>query len=68
MEANQIERYFQEHRGEHLEELESFLRIPSVSSLSEHKQDMLTAAEWLVKAFEKAGLENVKIDETGGHL
>ena len=67
MEANQIERYFQEHRGEHLEELETFLRIPSVSSLSEHKQDMQTAAEWLIKAFEKAGLENVKIDETGGH-
>ncbi|WP_372868941.1 dipeptidase [Planomicrobium okeanokoites] len=67
MDAQQIERYFQERRGDHLEELESFLRIPSVSSLSEHKKDMLTAAEWLVKAFEKAGLENVKIDETGGH-
>ncbi|MFC3210597.1 dipeptidase [Planomicrobium okeanokoites] len=67
MDAQQIERYFQERRGDHLEELESFLRIPSVSSLSEHKKDMLTAAEWLVKSFEKAGLENVKIDETGGH-
>lgn len=67
MDAKQIERYFQQHRGDHLEELKSFLRIPSVSSLSEHKEDMLTAAEWLVKAFEKAGLENVKIDETGGH-
>ena len=67
MDAKKIERYFQERRGEHLEELESFLRIPSVSSLSEHKEDMLTAAEWLVKSFEKAGLENVRIDETGGH-
>lgn len=67
MDAQQIERYFQQRRGYHLEELASFLRIPSVSSLSEHKEDMLTAAEWLVKAFEKAGLENVKIDETGGH-
>ncbi|MFD1032860.1 dipeptidase [Metaplanococcus flavidus] len=67
MEAKQIDRYFQERRSEHLEELETFLRIPSVSSLSEHKEDMQTAAEWLVKAFEKAGLENVKIDETGGH-
>lgn len=67
MDAKEIERYFQERRGEHLEELNTFLRIPSVSSLSEHKEDMLTAAQWLVKAFEKAGLENVKIDETGGH-
>lgn len=67
MDAKQIDRYFEERRGEHLEELNSFLRIPSVSSLSEHKKDMQTAAEWLVKAFEKAGLENVKIDETGGH-
>ncbi|WP_033543511.1 dipeptidase [Planococcus sp. CAU13] len=67
MDAKQIDRYFQDRRGDHLEELNSFLRIPSVSSLSEHKKDMQTAAEWLVKAFEKAGLENVKIDETGGH-
>ncbi|WP_203332086.1 dipeptidase [Planococcus beigongshangi] len=67
MDAQKIERYFQDRRGDHLQELESFLRIPSVSSLSEHKEDMQTAAEWLVKAFEKAGLENVKIDETGGH-
>ncbi len=67
MDAQQIERYFQERRGDHLEELESFLRIASVSSLSEHKEDMQKAAEWLVKSFEKAGLENVKIDETGGH-
>lgn len=67
MDAQKIERYFQERRGDHLEELESFLRIPSVSSLSEHKEDMQRGAEWLVKAFRKAGLENVKIDETAGH-
>lgn len=67
MKEHQLELYFQDHRSEHLEELELFLRIPSVSSLSEHKEDMQRAAEWLVKAFEKAGLENVKIDETGGH-
>lgn len=67
MDAKQIDRYFLDRRSEHLEELESFLRIPSVSSLSEHKDDMQTAAEWLVNSFEKAGLENVRIDETGGH-
>lgn len=67
MNAQAIDNYFSEHRGEHLEELKTFLRIPSISSLSEHKGDVRDAAEWLKTSMEKAGLENVKIDETAGH-
>ncbi|WKA54158.1 dipeptidase [Planococcus shixiaomingii] len=67
MNAQAIDTYFKDHREDHLEELKTFLRIPSISSLSEHKTDVRNAAEWLKEAMEKAGLENVKVDETAGH-
>ncbi|MGB2994023.1 MAG: dipeptidase, partial [Paenisporosarcina sp.] len=59
--------YFETKREEHLNELKEFLRIPSVSALSDHKSDMQTAAAWLADSLTKAGLENVSIDETKGH-
>ena len=59
--------YFETKREEHLNELKEFLRIPSVSALSNHKPDMQTAAAWLADSLTKAGLENVSIDETKGH-
>lgn len=59
--------YFENNRGEHLNELKEFLRIPSISALSEHKGDMKFAAEWLAESMKKVGLENVSIDETKGH-
>ena len=58
--------YFETKREQHLEELKQFLRIPSISALSEHKQDMKTAAQWLADSLKKAGLENISIDETKG--
>ncbi|BAQ09823.1 acetylornithine [Bacillus sp. OxB-1] len=64
---NGLDVYFNENRDAHLEQLKEFLRIPSISSLSEHKEDMRKAAEWLVGSFKQAGLENVSIDETEGH-
>ncbi|WP_332651571.1 dipeptidase [Lysinibacillus sp. 54212] len=59
--------YFEENRDKHLEELNEFLRIPSISSLSEHKGDMQTAAQWLADALTKLNIENVSIDQTAGH-
>ena len=62
-----LDQYFKDNRATHLEELNEFLRIPSISALSEHKKDMQQAAEWLVNSLKNAGLENVSIDETDGH-
>nr|WP_179946145.1 dipeptidase [Planococcus kocurii] len=67
MNIQAVDQYFKDNRETHLDELKTFLRIPSVSSLSEHKADMHKAAEWLVTAMEHVGLENVKIDQTDGH-
>ncbi|MET3575707.1 dipeptidase [Bhargavaea ullalensis] len=63
----ELDRYFEEHRDEHLAELKDFLSIPSISSLSEHKPDMKKAAEWLAGSMKAAGLENISIDDTPGH-
>ncbi|MFJ7737199.1 dipeptidase [Lysinibacillus sp. NPDC097287] len=62
-----LDAYFTNHREAHLEELNEFLRIPSVSSLSEHKEDIQDAAKWLATAFEKLNLENISITQTAGH-
>ncbi|MBE1555086.1 dipeptidase [Sporosarcina limicola] len=62
-----LDHHFKEKRDEHLEQLKGFLRIPSISSLSEHKKDMQVAAEWLMDSCKTAGLENLSIDETDGH-
>jgi len=63
----QLDAYFAEHREEHLNELKEFLRIPSISSLSEHKGDIQNAAQWLANAFDKLNLENISITQTAGH-
>ncbi|MER2089043.1 MAG: dipeptidase [Sporosarcina sp.] len=62
-----LDGYFKEKRDEHLGQLKDFLRIPSISALSDHKNDMQKAAEWLLASFKAAGLENLSIDETDGH-
>ncbi|MDN3448806.1 dipeptidase [Planococcus sp. APC 3906] len=67
MNAKQIDQYFKDYREQHLEELKAFLRIPSVSSLSEHKDDVRKGAEWLKTSIQEAGLENAEIFETDGH-
>ena len=67
MNAEQIDQYFKDYREQHLEELKAFLRIPSVSSLSEHKDDVRKGAEWLKTSMQEAGLENAEIFETDGH-
>jgi acetylornithine deacetylase/succinyl-diaminopimelate desuccinylase-like protein len=59
--------YFEENRGTNIQELIEFLEIPSISALSDHKQDMVNTAHWLYRSLENAGLENVKIMETNGH-
>jgi len=59
--------YIQERRSAFVEELKGFLRIPSVSTKSEHKADMLKAAEWLVEQMRGMGLEHAEILPTAGH-
>lgn len=59
--------YFEKNREHHLNELQEWLSIPSISALSEHKGDVHKAAEWLAAKLTEAGLEHVEIHETKGH-
>jgi len=59
--------YIESKREEHLNELKEFLRIPSVSTKSEHKPDIEKAAHWVADKLRAAGLENVQITPTKMH-
>jgi acetylornithine deacetylase/succinyl-diaminopimelate desuccinylase-like protein len=59
--------YINERQDSHLEELKEFLRIPSVSTKSEHKNDVEQAAQWVAGRLRAAGLENVEITPTEMH-
>lgn len=67
MHVQRGEAYLTEHRDEHLQQLMDLLRIPSVSALSEHKDDVRRAAEWLAAELRRIGLSRVEVMETGGH-
>ena len=54
-------------REQHLTELCEFLRIPSVSAKSEHKQDVERAARWVADNLAAAGFKSVEIIPTNLH-
>lgn len=62
-----FERDVHDNRDQLLEELKEFLRIPSISTLPEHKSDVERAAKFAAQALERAGLERVEIIQTAGH-
>ena len=66
MPSSAVEYALQNH-SRFLEELKSLLRIPSVSTLPEHKDDCRKAAQWLVARVQRMGMEHVRLIETEGH-
>ncbi|HZU09884.1 MAG TPA: dipeptidase [Pseudacidobacterium sp.] len=59
--------YARANSARFLDELKSLLRIPSISTLPEHKGDVRKAAEFLVTELKRIGMENVRLIETAGH-
>ncbi|MEJ2728364.1 MAG: dipeptidase [Deltaproteobacteria bacterium] len=59
--------YLTANEERYLKELIDFLRIPSISSLKEHRAEVAKAAEWVAARMQAAGIENVKVLPTGGH-
>lgn len=49
------------------QELLDFCRIPSISSLAEHLDDVERAAQWVASRMQQAGIEHVSVLPTGGH-
>ncbi len=50
-----------------ISELFDFLRFPSVSSKSEHKEDVRNCARWLSNHLQNLGVNNVNLFETAGN-
>ena len=63
---NAIE-FSHQNKQKFLDKLIDFVKIPTVSADSAHKDDMYAAAEWTVEQLRNIGMENAKIYETGGH-
>ncbi len=59
--------FVNQNRERFLDELKEFLRIPSISTLPEHRGDIDRAAQFLAESLRKAGLENVEIIPTARH-
>ncbi|MBV9267521.1 MAG: dipeptidase [Acidobacteriaceae bacterium] len=62
-----VNEYIQSNKQRFLDELFEFLRIPSVSTLPEHKQDVARAAQFVSGKLAAAGLENVEVIATAKH-
>jgi acetylornithine deacetylase/succinyl-diaminopimelate desuccinylase-like protein len=61
------EEFLEDTREQGLNELEDFLRIPSISSQPERAADVRRAAGHLAEQYERIGLENAEVIETAGH-
>lgn len=63
----EINTYVEAHKERFLEELFELIRIPSISSIAEHKPDMYKAAELWKKMLLEAGVDKAEIFETEGN-
>jgi acetylornithine deacetylase/succinyl-diaminopimelate desuccinylase-like protein len=59
--------YARENQTRFVNELKDLLRIPSISTLTEHKIDVQRAADFVAQDMKRIGLENIEIIPTGGH-
>ncbi|PAE32285.1 dipeptidase, partial [Bacillus sp. 7884-1] len=64
---SQLSDFVSKHHHQSVEELKELLRIPSISSLSEHKEDIQKAASWIANKLTNIGMEHVEIVQTKGH-
>ena len=62
-----IKQYIDEHRDRFIHELFGLIRIPSVSSVAEHKDDLIRAAEYWRKILREAGCTKTEIFQTEGN-
>ena len=62
-----LNNYIKTHENRFLEELFELIRIPSISSLPEHKPDMYRAAEKWKQILLAAGVDKAQVMETEGN-
>ncbi len=62
-----IAEYINSNTDNYINQLKDFLRIQSISTLPDHKNDMTKGAEFVADSFKAAGMNNVKLIRTNGH-
>ncbi len=62
-----LKEYIETNQNRFLDELFELIRIPSVSSMTEHKQDMYKCAEKWKEILLKAGADKAEVYETEGN-
>lgn len=62
-----IKNYIEENKERFLEELFGLIRIPSISSLSHNRPDMIRAAEYWTKQLMNAGADKAEVMPTDGN-
>ena len=66
MQTNVID-HIQTHRDGYVDELKTWLAIPSISALPEHAADVRRAAEWAEAQMTRIGLRQVRLIDTPGN-
>ena len=59
--------YARQNQNRFLEELKDLLRIPSINTLEENKDDIHKAANFVANDLKRIGFENVEVVATEGH-
>ncbi|WP_416147135.1 dipeptidase [Salipaludibacillus sp. HK11] len=62
-----VQEYLQKNREVLLDKLTQFLTIPSISTDSLYKEDVLKAGNFVADYLNEIGFNNVEMKETGGH-
>jgi acetylornithine deacetylase/succinyl-diaminopimelate desuccinylase-like protein len=62
-----VKQYIEEHKDRFLDELFGLIRIPSISSISAHKDDMVKAAEYWKDSILKAGADKAVVMPSAGN-
>lgn len=62
-----FEAFLSETQDRRLESYKELLRIPSISALPQHADDCRAAADWIATDLRSMGIDNVTVEETGGH-
>lgn len=62
-----IKQYIEENKQRFLDELFGLIRIPSISSIADHKPDMLKAAEYWKETILKAGADKAVVMPSDGN-
>ena len=62
-----IKNYIKDNKERFLNELFELIRIPSISSISDHKEDMVRAAEYWKEIILKAGADFAEVSPSNGN-